>query len=38
VLAGACIVGGVIAVVQGGPLWLSIPLFVLGALLGVFGR
>lgn len=38
ILAGACIVGGVIAVVQGGALWLSLPLFLLGALLGIFGR
>ncbi len=38
VIAGACIVGGVISVVQGGPLWLSIPLFVLGAGLAVCAR
>ncbi len=38
VIAGACIVGGVIAVVQGGPLWLSIPLFVLGTGLAVWAR
>ncbi|MCS3611840.1 ABC1 kinase family protein [Salinibacter ruber] len=38
VIAGACIVGGVISVVQGGPLWLSIPLFVLGAGLAVWAR
>lgn len=36
VIAGACIIGGVIAVVQGGPLWLSIPLFVLGASLALW--
>ena len=38
VIAGACILGGVIAVVQGGPLWLSIPLFVIGAGLAVWAR
>ncbi|WP_208426168.1 ABC1 kinase family protein [Salinibacter sp.] len=38
VIAGACIVGGVISVVQGGPLWLSIPLFVIGAGLAVWAR
>lgn len=38
ILAGSCIVGGVIAVVQGGPLWLSIPLFLLGGGLSLFGR
>ena len=38
VIAGACIIGGVIATVQGGPLWLSIPLFVLGAGLAVWAR
>ena len=38
VIAGACIVGGVISVVQGGPLWLSIPLFVFGAGLAVWAR
>mgnify|MGYP006269719417 CR=1 FL=1 len=37
ILAGACILSGVIAVVQGGPLWLSIPLFVIGGALAVFG-
>jgi len=36
VLSGSCIVGGVIAVVQGGPLWLSLPLFGVGALLALF--
>lgn len=35
ILGGSCIVGGVIAVVQGGPLWLSIPLFVIGAVLAL---
>ena len=38
VIAGSCIVGGVIAAVQGGPLWLSIPLFVIGAALAVWAR
>jgi ubiquinone biosynthesis protein len=38
VIAGACILGGVIAVVQSGPLWLSIPLFVIGAGLAVWAR
>jgi ubiquinone biosynthesis protein len=36
VLAGSCILGGVIAVVQGGPLWLSIPLFLIGGGLALF--
>jgi ubiquinone biosynthesis protein len=36
ILAGACLVGGVISVVQGGPLWLSLPLFGAGALLALF--
>jgi ubiquinone biosynthesis protein len=38
ILAGACIVGGVIAMVQSGPLWLTISLFGVGGLLAVFGR
>jgi ubiquinone biosynthesis protein len=38
IIAGSCIVGGVLAVVQGGPLWLSIPLFVIGAALALFAR
>ena len=38
ILSGSCIVGGVIAVVQGGPLWLSVPLFLIGGGLGLFGR
>ncbi|MFP4228457.1 MAG: ABC1 kinase family protein [Salinivenus sp.] len=38
ILAGACIVGGVIAVVQGGPLWLSLPLFGAGVLLALFAN
>ena len=37
IIAGACILGGVLAVVQGGPLWLSIPLFLIGAGLAVAG-
>ena len=36
ILAGSCLVGGVIAVVQGGPLWLSLPLFGVGAVLALF--
>jgi len=36
IVAGACIVGGVIAAVQGGPLWLSIPLLIIGAGLAVW--
>jgi len=36
IVAGACIVGGVIAVVQGGPLWLSLPLLGVGAVLALF--
>ncbi len=38
ILAGSCIVGGVVAVVGGGSLWLSIPLFGLGGVLGLFGK
>ena len=38
VIAGSCIIGGVIAAVQGGPLWLSIPLFVLGGGLALWAR
>ncbi len=38
VLAGSCIIGGVIAAVQGGPLWLAIPLFVIGTGLAVWAR
>jgi len=38
IIAGSCIVGGVMAVVQGGPLWLSIPLFVIGGILALFAR
>lgn len=36
IIAGACIVGGVIAAVQGGPLWLSIPLFMVGGGLALW--
>jgi ubiquinone biosynthesis protein len=38
IIAGSCIMGGVVAVVQGGPLWLSIPLFVIGGVLALFAR
>lgn len=38
ILAGSCIVGGVLAVVGGGPWLLWIPLFALGFLLAVFGK
>ena len=38
VIAGSCIIGGVVAAVQGGPLWLSIPLFVIGGGLAVWAR
>ncbi len=38
ILAGSCIVGGVISVVQGGGLWLTIPLFGIGGLLALFGK
>jgi ubiquinone biosynthesis protein len=38
VIAGSCIIGGAIAAVQGGPLWLSIPLFVIGGGLAVWAR
>ncbi|MFB6272432.1 MAG: ABC1 kinase family protein [Salinibacter sp.] len=38
VIAGSCIVGGVIAAVQGGALWLSIPLFVMGSGLAIWAR
>ncbi|MFB6232199.1 MAG: ABC1 kinase family protein [Salinibacter sp.] len=36
IVAGACIVGGVIAAVQGGPLWLYIPLLIIGAGLALW--
>ncbi len=38
VLAGACIVGGVIAVVLGGPIFLWLILFLTGILLALFGK
>jgi ubiquinone biosynthesis protein len=38
ILGGSFIIGGVISAVQGGPLWLTIPLFGVGGLLAVFGR
>jgi ubiquinone biosynthesis protein len=38
ILAGACVIGGVISAVQGGTLWLTIPLFVLGLGLALFGK
>lgn len=38
IIAGSCIVGGALSVVQGGPLWLSIPLFLIGAGLAVWTR
>ena len=37
ILASACILSGVLAVVQGGPIWLWVPLFLIGAALAVFG-
>lgn len=38
ILAGSCILGGVLGVVQGGPMWIWIPLFVVGFILALFGR
>lgn len=38
ILAGACIVGGVLALIQHGPLLLWATLFVIGFLLSVFGK
>ncbi len=38
IIAGACILGGVVGVVQGGPLWVWIPLFVIGFTLALFVR
>jgi len=38
VLAGACLIGGVISAVQGGPLWMTLPLFGLGAVLAFVGK
>jgi ubiquinone biosynthesis protein len=37
ILAGSCIVGGVISVVQGGPILLSLLLFGIGGVLALFG-
>ena len=37
IIAGSCIVGGVISVVQGGPVLLSILLFGTGGILALFG-
>lgn len=36
IIAGACVIGGVLSVVQGGPLWLSIPLFAIGVSLALW--
>lgn len=38
ILAGSCIVGGVLAVVGSGPWFLWLPLFLIGVLLALFGR
>jgi ubiquinone biosynthesis protein len=38
ILAGACIIGGVISAVQGGTLWLTGILFGVGGALALFGR
>jgi ubiquinone biosynthesis protein len=38
ILAGSFIIAGVISAVQGGALWLTLPLFVIGVLLAVAGR
>ena len=38
ILAGAFIIGGVISAVQGGSLWLTLPLFGVGVLLALAGR
>ena len=38
ILAGACIIGGVLSAVQGGALWLTGILFGLGGLLALFGK
>ncbi len=38
ILAGSCIVGGVLALVQGGPVPVWAALFVLGLLLALFGK
>jgi ubiquinone biosynthesis protein len=38
ILAGACIIGGVLSAVQGGALWLTGILFGLGGMLALFGK
>ena len=38
ILAGACIVGGVLALIQQGPIVVWVALFVIGFLLSVFGK
>ncbi len=38
IIAGSCIVGGVLTLIQGGPILLWIALFALGFLLSVFGK
>lgn len=38
IIAGSCIVGGVLALIQGGPIALWVTLFVLGFLLSIFGK
>ena len=38
ILAGACIVGGVLALIQQGPVVVWVALFVIGFLLSVFGK
>lgn len=38
ILSGACLIGGVLAAVQGGAWFLWLPLFAAGLLLAVFGR
>ena len=38
ILAGACIIGGVLSAVQGGGFWLTGVLFGIGGLLALFGK
>jgi ubiquinone biosynthesis protein len=38
IMAGACVVAATLAAVQGGPLWLWIPLFLLALGLALFGK
>jgi len=38
IIAGSCIVGGVLALIQGGPVLVWIALFTIGFLLAVFGK